>query len=953
MSRSRRKAKEEPQQPKSILAHSWGEELEKPTQSMIKSCEAFYKRYNLKFYSSLWVKNVKTNQKENIEVGSDIMVSGYSGFPGYYIAKVISFFDLSEKGLSSKRCAIEWYYLPDELRHTARDQLSIMRKNEVIRDLTHKRNVIEADTLLGNCNVTVLGPNQCFPEFDEEMTDCFYCHHGYDGKNIIRINNENEQKVEKPSVVAKKPKKKKLTRKIQSTSSALCDTPKKKKTVVKQKINEVQNGSTKNGNVSPMQSQRAPTVVKPVEKATPIKKFVPKMNASKALEVMMLDSTDEEDEELESDEDFVDFNQLKQQHLPKKKVKVTLEKLRVSPNGGVYDGGDVLCDRNGILKQIKSKPGSKTNKATNLKKYAPKPVLKEDISGRQQKGKMKSDTAENEKLIEQQMLDSTIETSPIKKIVTDKRVVRKSLRPNKKKQVNLDETNNTVHEFQTEKSTSVNSSKNNTDKLERTSTRKIRPSRKIKEESPVKAPSRRSLRTPKNKKKYLVESEDSGEETPEEEIYLDESSSSDNDLSEDESFEITKKKTGSKKNNRKYTAASTTNKKKCLPKKAQQKLARIPQRLQHLSSNKSKLEIARERLHVSSIPGCLPCRDDKFQSIFEFVHDRMVSGNGGCMFVSGVPGTGKTATVMEVVTTLQEMAEDDEIDQFNLVQVNGMKLTHPHQTYVEMLKQLNGTKTSPTNAADILTNIFEQRNKKTTLLIVDELDLLWTKKQDVLYHLFDWPTNSHAKLIVLSIANTMDLPERLMSQRVSSRLGMSRTAFLPYNFQQLEEIVNSRVEGLDIFAKNSVELAARKVATVSGDARRCLDICRRALDFIKENEKVKLTDIQKALKEMFASPIISFIRNCSRHEQAVLMALITQFRKSGLEEALVCDVKDSHSDISQYEGLPKISNSLFMQIVEKLKASRIISVDVTSSLRHNAKMRCNVATDDVIFACKA
>merc|ERR1712183_1252978 len=169
----------------------------------------------------------------------------------------ISLFDLSEKGLSSKRCAIEWYYLPDELRHTARDQLSIMRKNEVIRDLTHKR------------NVTVLGPNQCFPEFDEEMTDCFYCHHGYDGKNIIRINNENEQKVEKPSVVAKKPKKKKLTRKIQSTSSALCDTPKKKKTVVKQKINEVQNGSTKNGNVSPMQSQRVPTVVQPVEKATP------------------------------------------------------------------------------------------------------------------------------------------------------------------------------------------------------------------------------------------------------------------------------------------------------------------------------------------------------------------------------------------------------------------------------------------------------------------------------------------------------------------------------------------------------------------------------------------------------------------------------------------------------------------------------------------------------------
>jgi len=264
MPRSKRGAKEEPQRPKSVLAHTWGEELEKPTQSMIESCRAFYKRYNLKFYSSLWVSNVKTNQKENIQVGSDIMVSGYSGFPGYYIAKVISFFDLSEKGLSSKRCAVEWYYLPDELRHTARDQLSIMRKNEVVRDLTHKRNVIEAVTLLGNCNVTVLGPNQCFPEFDEEMADCFYCHHGFDGKNIIRINTktDNEQKEVKPEKVAKKPKKKKIKRKIQAASTAPCETPKKKKkTVVTKEVNE--NGQ----NGSPMESQRAPAATKPVEKA--------------------------------------------------------------------------------------------------------------------------------------------------------------------------------------------------------------------------------------------------------------------------------------------------------------------------------------------------------------------------------------------------------------------------------------------------------------------------------------------------------------------------------------------------------------------------------------------------------------------------------------------------------------------------------------------------------------
>ena len=55
------------------------------------------------------------------------------------------------------------------------------------------------------------------------------------------------------------------------------------------------------------------------------------------------------------------------------------------------------------------------------------------------------------------------------------------------------------------------------------------------------------------------------------------------------------------------------------------------------------------------------------------------------------------------------------------------------------------------------------------MLVVDELDMLWNKKQSVLYNIFEWPTYKWAKLVVLAIANTMDLPERVMINRVSSR----------------------------------------------------------------------------------------------------------------------------------------------------------------------------------------
>jgi len=60
-----------------------------------------------------------------------------------------------------------------------------------------------------------------------------------------------------------------------------------------------------------------------------------------------------------------------------------------------------------------------------------------------------------------------------------------------------------------------------------------------------------------------------------------------------------------------------------------------------------------------------------------------------------------------------------------------------------------------------------------------------------MYHIFDWPTHRHARLIVLAIANTMDLPERIMMNRVSSRLGLTRLSFLPYNFKQVGILVTS------------------------------------------------------------------------------------------------------------------------------------------------------------------
>ena len=57
-------------------------------------------------------------------------------------------------------------------------------------------------------------------------------------------------------------------------------------------------------------------------------------------------------------------------------------------------------------------------------------------------------------------------------------------------------------------------------------------------------------------------------------------------------------------------------------------------------------------------------------------------------YVSGVPGTGKTATVREVVSVLRQCVSDGFLPEFDYVEVNAMKLTKPHQLWVQVKYQI-------------------------------------------------------------------------------------------------------------------------------------------------------------------------------------------------------------------------------------------------------------------------
>ncbi|KAJ5689878.1 Origin recognition complex subunit 1 [Penicillium macrosclerotiorum] len=247
---------------------------------------------------------------------------------------------------------------------------------------------------------------------------------------------------------------------------------------------------------------------------------------------------------------------------------------------------------------------------------------------------------------------------------------------------------------------------------------------------------------------------------------------------------------------------------------------------------------ARTLLHVSAVPESLPCRKNEFDTVYNHLSAAILEGTGACIYISGTPGTGKTATVREVVAQLNAAVLAEEMNDFIFVEINGMKVTDPHQSYSLLWEALKGDRVSPSHALDLLENEFSHPSPRqvSCVVLMDELDQLVTKNQSVMYNFFNWPALRHSRLIVLAVANTMDLPERTLSNKISSRLGLTRITFPGYRHTDLMEIISTRLANVpgNIVDPDAIQFASRKVAAVSGDARRALDICRRAVEIAEQ-----------------------------------------------------------------------------------------------------------------------
>ncbi|EFH46551.1 hypothetical protein ARALYDRAFT_493435, partial [Arabidopsis lyrata subsp. lyrata] len=378
---------------------------------------------------------------------------------------------------------------------------------------------------------------------------------------------------------------------------------------------------------------------------------------------------------------------------------------------------------------------------------------------------------------------------------------------------------------------------------------------------------------------------------------------------------------------------------------------RIPEHVRF--HKKNELEKAKATLLLATSPKSLPCRSKEMEEITAFIKGSILDDQclGRCMYIHGVPGTGKTITVLSVMKNLKAEVEAGSVSPYCFVEINGLKLASPENIYSFIYEALSGHRVSWKKALQSLNERFAEgkrigkENEKPCILLIDELDLLVTRNQSVLYNILDWPTKPNSRLVVLGIANTMDLPEKVLP-RISSQMGIQRLCFGPYNHMQLQEIISTRLKGINAFEKTAIEFASRKVAAVSGDARRALEICRRAAEVAeyrlkKTNKTAKsqlviMADVEAAIQEMFQAPHIQVMKT---------------FYKTGMAETTFDRVATTVSSLCLTNGEAFPGWDILLKISCDLGECRIVLCEPGEKHRLQ-KLQLNFPSDDVAFALK-
>lgn len=355
----------------------------------------------------------------------------------------------------------------------------------------------------------------------------------------------------------------------------------------------------------------------------------------------------------------------------------------------------------------------------------------------------------------------------------------------------------------------------------------------------------------------------------------------------------------------------------------------------------------------------LTSRETEAKYINDFLLNSIRMNTSNSLYISGPPGTGKTA---QVQLLLQQYEKSSSI---RVVKINCMTLNNPeqifHEIYCKLVNRLSVSFHKRKTMDDFITLLNDEENQdfSNVIVLLDELDSLITRDQQLLFQLFKMANLktiplTKIKLILLGISNTLDLSNTFLPKLIRNNLQLDSIQFLPYTSDQIKSIIMNRLSSLeeDVFHPGAVQLCCKKAASVSGDLRKAFDICYKSIELVERlnkgsgnTGKVMIQHVAKICIGSFGNTENQLV-NLNLLQKAILCQLYNcerQIKAKNLSMNVFYDFYKKQYEMNNLIGLLKYGE--VVEILHALESSGCVLISNSGSSKN---VKLNASYNDIV-----